>query len=221
MSKRLLLIPTAFEKKQIELSLNKLVGDFEKSAAKELSANELVIELCGFGPIASAVRTAQLIAEHRPDQVLLLGIAGAYKELEIGKAFQFSSIGCHGIGVGEGEDFQTAEQMGWSQSVNGVPVGNPVVLDENVGPQLLTACAASDNPIQAAQRLKLFPEACAEDMESYSVAMACLTRGADLVVVRGISNIAGERDKSKWEIELALESALELTREILFGKNNE
>ena len=38
------------------------------------------VELCGFGPIASAARTAALVARHAPRLVVLAGIAGRFDE---------------------------------------------------------------------------------------------------------------------------------------------
>ena len=55
----------------------------------------------------------------------------------------------------------------------------------------------------------------AEDMEGFGVALACRLGGVPLGIVRGISNDAGDRDKSRWQIPAALTAAAELALRIL------
>ena len=102
MSRILMLIPTDVERRWADSLIDKL-------------SEKAQVELCGFGPIVAGIRTAQLIAEHRPQRVLLLGIAGATDaELQVGEAYEFDHVACYGIGVGCGSTFQTATEMGWS-----------------------------------------------------------------------------------------------------------
>ncbi|MCA9038471.1 MAG: hypothetical protein KDA91_25270, partial [Planctomycetaceae bacterium] len=51
-----------------------------------------------------------------------------------------------------------------------------------------------------------YPEAVAEDMEGYAVAMACYAANVTVSIVRGISNQAGNRDQSHWKTKEALVS---------------
>lgn len=68
-----------------------------------LPPNHAAVELCGFGIVAAAARTAQLLAALRPERVILVGIAGGLDDrLAIGEATLFDSVACHGIGVGSG-----------------------------------------------------------------------------------------------------------------------
>ena len=75
---------------------------------------------------------------------------------------------------------------------------------------LLTVCAASGSTDDVAHRLNKFPQAVAEDMEAFSVALACRMARIPLTVIRGISNMAGDRDKTNWNVAEALEAAAEL-----------
>ncbi|HUR27822.1 MAG TPA: hypothetical protein VM509_06530, partial [Planctomycetota bacterium] len=83
------------------------------------------------------------------------------------------------------------------------------------GPLLLTSCAASASADEARERLRCFPEARAEDMEGFAVALACSVAGVPLTVVRGISNAVGDRVSEHWTIPRALASARELTLSVL------
>ena len=61
--------------------------------------------LLGFGPVAAAARAAALIAQHRPERVLLVGIAGTYDEvaLPVGAAARLAACAVDGIGAGSAQ----------------------------------------------------------------------------------------------------------------------
>jgi futalosine hydrolase len=185
------------------------------------------MELCGFGPVAAAARTAALIAAHAPARVLLVGIAGRLDaRLDIGAAYRFDRVACHGIGVGAGDAFVPAEALGWSQwpgdpADPAAAVGDVIDLTADVVDRglaqglLLTACAASATAKDVARRTTLFPTALAEDMEGFGVALACRLAGVPLVVIRGISNTAGDRDHAGWRVPEALAAAAALALQTL------
>lgn len=192
------------------------------------------IELCGFGSIVAAARAAQVIADRRPGRVLLVGIAGRYDAtLSIGRAYAFERVACHGVGVGSGAAFVPAEAMGWKQwpgdaSGESAAIGDAIscssgMLSAAAGPAraglLLSACAASAGDADVRSRLALWPDAIAEDMEGFSVAAACRLAGVPLDIVRGISNTAGDRDTSRWQIEAACHAAAELAATLLGGRS--
>ena len=96
-----------------------------------------------------------------------------------------------------------------------IPLATSVELPENSAGMLLTCCAASANAQEAAARRDRFPEAVAEDMEGFGVAMACALAGVPLQIVRGISNEVGDRDHRNWQINTALTAAATLAWECL------
>lgn len=188
------------------------------------------VELCGFGAVVAAARTAGLIAERRPERVLLVGIAGCYADrLAIGRAYAFERVACHGIGAGSGAGFVPADSMGWTQwpgdaSSGSAAVGDVVCCASGRMPAaaargglLLSACAASADEDDVRSRLRLHPDAMAEDMEGFAVATACRLAGVPLDIVRGISNTAGDRDTSGWRIDAACRAAAELAATLLGG----
>lgn len=182
------------------------------------------LELCGFGSVASAARTAALLSRYRPERVLLVGIAGAIGEaIPLGTARRFAAVACYGVGAGTAADFSPAGVLGWPQwpGDEGSPsIGDVLPLDTvaggmSPGPLLLTACAASASAADVEQRRRLFPEAVAEDMEGFGVALACRLHGVPCGIIRGISNVAGDRDKARWATAEALASAAGLARDFL------
>ena len=54
-------------------------------------------------------------------------------------------------------------------------------------------------------------------METFGAALAARLAGVPLHAVRGISNVAGDRDKDRWLVEPALMAAASSARSILQG----
>jgi len=171
-----------------------------------------------------------MIARYNPSHCLLVGIAGTYvRELEIGTAATFSSVGCYGVGVGWGEDFQTAGQMGWQQWAEAEDRGSVkeqsaigdtldlFVPEVAAAGQLLTVTSAAASEAEVLHRRELFPSAVAEDMEGFGVAAACRLAEVPLTIVRGFSNRAGDRHHANWQIESAMKAAVSQVETILVG----
>ena len=225
MPETLVLVPTPLER---ELLAPALAGGLGASAR---------LELCGFGPVVAAARTAALIATLKPRRVLLAGIAGRLDDrLAIGSAYRFREVACYGVGVCSAAEFIPAEHLGWQQwpgepdaagetsyssFATAAAIGDRLssAAGRSAAPTdaglLLTACAASATASDLRQRQRLYPEAEAEDMEGFAVALACRLGGVPLSIVRGISNDAGDRDKSRWQIPRALAAAAALSLRIL------
>jgi futalosine hydrolase len=169
-----------------------------------------VLALCGFGPVSAAARTAQCLAELRPRRALLVGIAGSLdaKRAPLRSVNAFARVRLDGVGAGQGAAFQPPSRLGLPQwdGGPGAPVGETLELAGGGG-ELLTVCSASATPGEAALRRERHPEALAEDMEGFGVALACHLAGVPLTVVRGISNLAGQREKGGWCVDEALEAA--------------
>jgi futalosine hydrolase len=214
----LLLVPTPAEAKFIRDSLGDVISDWN-------------LQICGFGPIAAAARTGVLIARHFPEQVLLLGIAGSYdlEKCPVGSATQFSDVACYGVGIGSGDRYASATDIGWV-SFDGdlvdAKIGDVITLacgyhgNKKSSRLLLTSPTASADHDDRRRRIRAFPEALAEDMEGYAVAAACLTASVPLCIIRGISNQVGERDMEHWDMGGAMEAAIEMAREMIESPQN-
>ena len=178
-------------------------------------------ELCGFGPVAAAARTTSQIEIHKPDRVLLIGIAGTFNTsvLPVGDAALLPRVIMHGIGVGTDETFVPAGEMGfqhWPGQGEESPIGDELVLStprSSISGSLLTCSAASASTKDMRHRLVRYPDVVAEDMEGYAVALACRLEHVPLVIVRGISNVVGDRQSKNWQIPQALIAAWSLAEE--------
>lgn len=196
----LVLIPTEFERRPIE-------------AALQLDSSRWSIQTIGFGVIAAGIETSKAIAQHRPERVILAGIAGLFarhqsKALTIGDAIWFDTVGIDGIGIGQGDAFIDAIDLGWNWHPSKQESG--VIRCHNSSSvknrMLLTVCSGSADDVDAQRREHRYPDAIGEDMESFSVAMACQSAKIELSIVRGLSNLVGCRDKSDWCVDKALDS---------------
>lgn len=224
----LILIPTEPEHRFLQPWLdgfahvdgcNRPAGFSSHSGNADTGAAKVLVRLCGFGLIAAAARTMQLIAETCPRRVVLIGIAGTLvPSLAVGSAIELGSVQVDGVGVGFGKRFQNAGAMGWfhwCDPTTAITIGDRIDLKHASGPTLLSVCAASIDPAHADQRKLAYPDAVAEDMEAFGVAVACQLAGVQLHVVRGISNLAGNRDFKTWQVESALQQAAQLVSKIL------
>jgi futalosine hydrolase len=162
-----------------------------------LAWNASPLAVCGFGLAAAGAGAAHAIAQHRPQRVLLVGLAGSYDvvRMPIGTAMVASAVRCHGIGAGG----QSAAELGWAAS-------DQIELDGGDG-LVLSVAAASATPEQAAERHREHPEAMVEEMEGYAVAVAATLWEVPLTVVRGVSNPAGDRNHAGWKAGAALSAA--------------
>ncbi len=180
-------------------------------------------ELCGFGPVAAAARARDAIAAHEPERVILLGIAGTFDPagLPVGTAAVFPSVLMHGVGVGVAS-FVPAPALGyrhWSPSGAGAADGTEALalahpVPPAAGP-LLTVCTAAATEAEARERRALFPDAVAEDMEGFAVALACRLAEVPVAIVRGISNAVGDRRFDRWQIPEALDAAYLVAADLL------
>lgn len=157
---------------------------------------------------------------------MLIGIAGSLdtQQRPVGTACRFDQVACYGIGVGSGTDHKSAHDIGWQQfnADDAQPeIGDVITLDSTFveglpsANKLLTCCSASANAAEADGRRQLFPDAVAEDMEGFAVAMSCVLAGVPLQIVRGISNEVGDRRLKNWHVDEALEAAAALATRLM------
>ncbi|MDX6547130.1 MAG: futalosine hydrolase [Gaiellales bacterium] len=165
--------------------------------AELLAWSEAPVSVCGFGLAAAGAGAAHAIAQHRPQRVLLVGLAGSYDltRMPIGTAMMASAVRCHGIGAGG----QSAAELGWTAT-------DQIELDGRDG-LALSVAEASATPEQAAERHRKHPPALIEEMEGYAVAVAATLFEVPLTVVRGVSNAAGDRDRARWQTGPAMSAA--------------
>jgi len=197
MRNTLILVPTG-----LELDHLNRAGGLEHPGCR--------VALCGFGPVAAAARTAQLLCRWKPSRVILVGSAGTYDEgrapIEVAVAGGRVTIDVGGEGFPQ-----------WPGDADTPQVGDTLDLSGEGEDLLLTVCTASAGPDQAGLRHRSHPDAVAEEMEGFGVALAATLVGVPVCIIRGISNRAGDRNLGEWKIKEALIAARARALEILDG----
>ena len=166
------------------------------------------VAVCGFGLAAAGVNAAHAIAtmEAAANGVVLVGAAGTYDESRhpLGSALVAGAVACDGIGAGG----QSPAQLGFGGE-------DTVRLSPPEGPALVSVAQASGDAHAAAAVAARHPGAAAEEMEGYAVALAAARFGVPVSIVRGISNCAGDRDRSRWRMAEALAAARDRLAEVI------
>ena len=203
----LILIPTVLEAKLL----------FRKPVSSAVR-----LALCGFSLAVAGARAAELLAREKPSRVVLIGIAGTLDAdaAAVGSAWTFSTVRVDGIGCGEGSRFEDARALNLplfsgEDGADAEPLYDSLPLAGPGSATLVSVASAAGSPEEALRRRRRHPGAIAEDMEAFAVAFACARAGVALHVVRGISNIAGERDKTEWRVKPALEAAKVMALELI------
>lgn len=188
----LLLIPT---RREAEL----LLGASGPQRLASIAGQRVLVAEVGLGLAAAGANAARWFAQLRPDAAALAGLCGTLdpERLAVGGLLEATRVACDGIGAGEGESF--------------VAVGAPPrplpcapARSRGVRGELLSVAAAAGDAQMARARRRRHPRALAEEMEGYAVALAARLFDVPLVILRGASNVAGDRDHSGWRIQEAL-----------------
>lgn len=154
--------------------------------ARHLHVSELPILVTGVGKICAAAALAALLARQRPSRVINLGTAGA---LRAGLA------GTQVIGRVVQHDFDDATIAELTREHFGEPIEFPVD-----GPVLGSGDVfVSGGPAREALVARGVDLV---DMEGYAVARVARTFGLDVVLVKEISDRAGESAGKSWSENL-------------------
>ncbi len=170
----------------------------------------LLVEM-GVGKVNAAVATALVIEKWSPSQLLLTGVAGAMpssglKPLDLALATE-EIYGDEGCMTEEG--WLTPLDMGTPYLIkkgNTIYHRFPLIVPQNLGlPKgpFITLSAITGMQERAAELERLYPEALCENMEGAAIAHVAAFYGTPLIEVRAISNMAGKRERDKWEVERA------------------
>jgi futalosine hydrolase len=167
--------------------------------ARRLALRHTPLELCGFGLARAGVGAMHAIARHRPQRVVLAGVAGSYDAdlAPIGAVLAPALVRCHGLGVGD----QTPAQLGFADSDEAALEGEDGLA--------LSVARASESLDQARSRRTAEPRAVLEEMEGYSVALAAMAAEIPCTMLRAVSNMAGDRDVAGWALDPALDALRE------------
>ena len=219
----LILIPTRLEAKHL------LTHPLEEPPARSSDAlvarqvpfgnTRVDVGICGMGLVASGIGAMRVLAGKRRDyrHVLLLGVAGGYRRhnIHVGSAVVGSNVCGVDLGIPTSDGNWTTrldgEVAGLNSPGDSLALATPLKDDAQHG-QILSVSTASRDTEMAESRSRRFPGGVVEEMEGYAVAVACAQLNIPLTIIRGISNIAGDRDHGHWRIQEAMQSVNHLAQ---------
>ncbi len=206
-----------------------------------LVGKRVVLSVSGMGKVNAAHASTRLIHDFSPAVIVNIGIGGAYPSsgLKIGDiaVAEKEIYGDEGVLLKDG--FHGTDlinmpllQKGRKKYFNEFPLDKPLIRKAVRAAQLvtrhsslitvkkgafLTVSTCTGTKKRALELERCFGAIC-ENMEGAAIAHVCTLYGIPVIEMRGISNIVGDRDRSKWNIPLAAENcqkaALELLRSI-------
>jgi futalosine hydrolase len=179
----------------------------------------------GVGSISTAWAMKQWISvNEKPDIAINAGIAGSYKnELEIGDVVMPVTDCFADAGIEDGENFLTLSEAGLVSSDEFPFMKGLLCADTRYSVRMssllepvsaITVNTATGSEATRERLVKKFnPDI--ETMEGATFFYICSRESISFLALRAISNRVGTRDKSKWNISLALENLSEKLNEII------
>ena len=188
-----------------------------------IEPNTLTTAVHGIGQVAATFQLTQLIEKQQPDIVIQLGIAGGFsKELHLSAAVAVETEYLADMGVEEKQTFHSIFDMQLADE-NAFPfhqkkLSNPHKhLLEKSGLKKVTGISV--NQITTSEKQINYYKAAyhpsIESMEGAAFHYCCLMKNIPFLQIRAISNLIGERDKSKWKMDESLQTLHNTMIEIL------
>ncbi len=173
----------------------------------------LYLATTGVGLVSSAFSSGILLSHIRPDISIMIGSGGALpgSGLNVGDMAVATSEEIPELGVLREDglnDFNWNAGFWPNRSYTFDPELCEALIDicsdisKTGSGNFITVLSVSGDDV-IAKRRALTTGAIVENMEGYAFAHACHTMGIISAQIRGISNMAGERDRSFWDISLA------------------
>ncbi|NLK51589.1 MAG: futalosine hydrolase [Syntrophomonadaceae bacterium] len=209
---------TSFDRYRLESGLRVLivtaVPEEREAVLRGLRSDpRFAVMAAGVGAVATAVKTAKVLANSEYNLVVSAGIGGGFPgRAEVGSLVVANKIVAADLGAETQEGFCSLDELGLGVTSMEVDAGlaNRVIegfleaeLPVNMGP-VLTVSTVTGTAARAAELAARVPGATAEAMEGYGAALAAQDRGVPMLEIRAISNLVGPRDRSAWRIKEAL-----------------
>ncbi len=204
-----------------------------------MHGKHVVYMVSGMGKTNAAHSATLLLEKFSPDVLILFGIGGAYPSsgLEVGDIAVADKELYGDEGVLTQDGFQGTDSIGIPLVVKGGrKYFNEFDLDKKFFAKALRSLASRSQPFagriavgsgtfvtvstctgtrkRALELQKRFGAIC-ENMEGAAAAHICTLYKTPMVEIRGISNIVGDRDRSKWDITLAAKTCQEAVIDML------
>lgn len=176
----------------------------------------------GIGISSTCLALGTFISLERPDNAVMVGTAGAmpYSGLKLGDMVTAESEILSELGVSMAPGIGDVKPLKIDSLHQEIDLHMSLTLKISeaagkIGPvclgKLLTVVGVSPRIEQAGERAEYF-NVLAENMEGYGLALTGQRFGIKTAEIRGISNMAGDSDESRWDFK----KAQEMTQKAVF-----
>ncbi|MEQ1884384.1 MAG: futalosine hydrolase [Bryobacteraceae bacterium] len=188
--------------------------DLEGAHLREQAQDRVRVLCTGVGAVNAAIALTRFLEHETPRSILVCGIAGAYPQafeqgLSTGGVVCASSE-CYGdLGANSPGGFLDMQALGFPLIPGNPPVFNTLPLqifpvERRAGFVTVNMCTGDD---ETAQKMEARTGCSVENMEGAAIAHVARLYGIPCGEVRGISNRAGNRDRSSWRVKEAAAAA--------------
>ena len=154
----------------------------------------------GIGMISTAIKVSQALLKQKYDLVINVGIAGSFKkEISLGSVVEVVKDCLSELGAEDGSNFLCADTMGFDVDIF-IEMSARTHLKSVSGITVNTVHGNTQSISSIINRLN--PDV--ESMEGAACMLACKSAGVPCVQIRSISNYIEERNKTNWNIPLAI-----------------
>ena len=201
--------------------------DFEVTQAKtQIKSNKnsaISFAVTGVGMLATAVNLSKIIYQHQPNLIIQAGIAGCFDvAIPLGQTMLVSQDFLGDIGVAENKKWKDIFDLGLIK-----PNIKPFTKKGLINPQIqqysylqlptvnsVTVNQITTNQNHIQQLIKKYNPTL-ESMEGAALHYVCNTYNIPYLQIRSISNYIGERDKTKWNIPLAINNLNKIILQVI------
>ncbi len=175
-----------------------------------ISTHSITIQITGVGMVATTFQLTKLLSKNSKfDLAINVGITGSFfNELNIGEVVYVTDEIFGDMGAEDGDAFLSLFELGFTKQ-DEFPFMNEKLVSEYIFENELrdvsgiTVNTSHGNDISIEKVKKKF-SASVESMEGAAFAYCCAQYEIPWIEIRGISNYIERRDKSKWNIPLAI-----------------
>lgn len=168
---------------------------------------DIQVLITGVGMVNTAFMMGRYI-NSLYDVVINVGICGAFdKQLELGQLVRVTADVLSEMGAEDGDEFLTYDHLnlpGEHIFSENYTISNPLI-DSLKKVKGITVNTVHGNETSI-EKIKQLYHPDVESMEGAAFFAGCARAGGDFIQIRAISNYVEKRDKSKWQIPLAIKN---------------
>ncbi|MEI7896336.1 MAG: futalosine hydrolase [bacterium] len=185
----------------------------------------------GVGMIPAAYHLGSQLATRKYDLAVNAGIAGTYNpEIRLGTVVNITEDCVPELGAEDRDKFLSIFELGLADPDSppytaGKLVNNPdtntLLAKLDIIRNLPRVRAITSNTVrgnsESIERIRRITDADLESMEGAAFFYACMTKKVPCLQIRSVSNLIEERDRSRWNLDLALKNLNSILMEIFIS----